>query len=249
MVSTARHVIVNDGFLGLWRGLVPSLARTVPGIGIYFSCMSSLRTAVCGSETMTSSQALFIGTGVLTCYKPCSRHLLLGASSRSIAGTLLIPVTVIKTRVESGLFQYGSVREALAHIRRQEGVRGLSAGLLPTLARDAPFSGLYLMFYSGLKDFFLLRSGSSSSSSSLSSSSLFLCGVTAGALSCWVTHPADVVKTRVQLYTKVGLLQAVEGVWRSEGARGFFAGFVPRMVSPREITFFIKVNNPTAIAN
>ena len=163
---------------------------------------------------------------------PLVCYLLPGASSRSIAGTLLIPVTVIKTRVESGLFQYGSVREALAHIRRQEGVRGLSAGLLPTLARDAPFSGLYLMFYSGLKDFFLLRSGSSSSSS------LFLCGVTAGSLSCWVTHPADVVKTRVQLYTKVGLLQAVEAVWRSEGARGFFAGFVPRMVSPREITQF-----------
>lgn len=53
--------------------------------------------------------------------------------------------------LQSGVYSYSSMREALCSIYVKEGAKGLTCGLIPTLLRDAPFSGLYLMFYTQTK--------------------------------------------------------------------------------------------------
>jgi len=123
-------------------------------------------------------------------------------ASRSIAGVLLIPGTVVKTRYESGVFVYKSITDAIRHTYRYEGVRGLTSGLMPTLMRDVPFSGLYYMFYTQLKAvaFPMVQGGKDSTTvetkkSSVVSTSVvtFLCGINAGLLASAVTQPMDVV--------------------------------------------------------
>lgn len=52
---------------------------------------------------------------------------------------------------QSGVYQYNSMIHALKSIYSAEGFRGLTCGLVPTLLRDAPFSGIYLMFYTQAK--------------------------------------------------------------------------------------------------
>merc|ERR1719357_1776872 len=39
MRCEASAVMTADGLQGLWRGVLPSLYRTVPGVGLYFSSM------------------------------------------------------------------------------------------------------------------------------------------------------------------------------------------------------------------
>jgi len=60
----------------------------------------------------------------------------------------------------------------------------------------------------------------------------FACGLGAGFAASTVTHPADVVKTRMQLrpdrYPSVR--SAMVAVWGAQGARGFLVGLVPRML-------------------
>lgn len=145
-----------------------------------------------------------------------------------MSGVALIPITVVKTRYESGVYGYNSVSSALKEIYRTEGIKGMTCGLVPTLFRDAPFSGLYLMFYTQTK----LMLPDEILNSSAASPAHFSCGVAAGILASVVTQPADVLKTKMQLYPFKfnGLWSVVVYVHGKEGFKGYFKGMVPRML-------------------
>jgi len=208
MMRMTKNVLSNEKIGGLWKGLAPSIVRTVPGVGIYFSAMHALKTAFCdGKPSSLASVAI-------------------GASARCFAGAIMIPATVIKVRSESGMFQYGGVGEAFNKIYRTEGLKGLTSGILPTMFRDAPFSGLYLMLYQNLK------TGSAWMAPMTGDSSLhFMCGITAGCLASLITHPADVIKTKMQLSsTKTTILRTAVGICQHSGLSGFMTGLAPRML-------------------
>ena len=126
--SVVTHVLRSEGVLGLWRGLWPSLMRTVPGVGIYFSTAHALRSRLGSSGDATSS-------------------LIIGCCARSVACSLMIPITVLKLRSEVSERGRLPLASSLRDILRVEGARGLVRGLFPTILRDAPFSGIYMMLY------------------------------------------------------------------------------------------------------
>lgn len=206
MLRMVGLVVGEESLAGLWRGVVPSLTKTVPGVGLYFSSMHYMKTSL---------------------YEGRPSHLqsiIIGCSARTVAGSVMIPFTVIKTRFESRRYNYSSVTEALRSILRAEGVRGLTLGLVPTLARDVPFSGLYLMFYEHLKTI-----TPQEMKEQQPSTVHFLSGMLAGVLASLVTQPADVIKTQLQLRTQgKGVVTTAAEILRQQGLAGFTTGFVPR---------------------
>jgi len=206
MTGEAKSVLLTDGVAGLWRGLRPSLYRTVPGVGLYFSSMHWMRTSVCRGQPSTA------------------QSFLMGGLARTFAACLMIPFTVVKTRAEAGA-SHRSVAQALATILATEGPRGLARGLGPTLARDVPFSSLYLAFYELLK----ARLPPWVKAQSPEAGHL-TAGLGAGLLASLVTQPADVVKTRMQLGGGQGVLATMAILNKEAGLRSFTAGLAPRMV-------------------
>lgn len=208
MLAVTRGILATSNFTGLWRGVLPSMCRTVPGVGLYFSTLHQLRSRVRGRPSALQT-------------------LLMGASARALAAAAIIPFTVLKTRYESEVFRYRSVGAGLRAIVRAEGGRGLVRGLAPTLARDVPFSGLYLALYEALK-----ASSPAWLAAASPAASHLLAGLGAGVLASLATHPADVVKTRMQLagWECQGVAATVAATYRQAGPRGFLAGLGARLV-------------------
>ncbi|XP_014030198.1 mitochondrial glycine transporter B isoform X2 [Salmo salar] len=209
MMTVLVQVVQTESFLGLWKGVSPSFVRCIPGVGIYFSTFYSLK-----QHYFQEGRAPNAGEAVL-----------LGAGARAVAGVCMLPVTVIKTRFESGRYNYVSVLGALKSVCETEGPRALFSGLTATLLRDAPFSGIYVMFYSQAKRS-LPPEVSSSPYAPLGN---FGCGVMAGVLASVVTQPADVVKTHIQVSPSHWTTKdAIRYIFTEHGLRGFFRGAVPR---------------------
>ncbi|XP_070380040.1 mitochondrial glycine transporter-like isoform X1 [Dermacentor albipictus] len=216
MLKHVVHVVKNERVFGLWKGTVPSIVRCVPGVGLYFCTLHFLKTSL-HLDNPSSSEAMF-----------------LGASARSIAGVVLLPVTVIKTRFESEVYHYRTMSEATRDIYRTNGLRGLYSGLIPTLVRDAPYSGIYLVFYVQAKRFVpeRVREGHHLVAAN------FTCGLVAGLLASLVTQPADVIKTHMQLQPGKfrSILTSILLIAKEEGMVGYFRGLVPRMLRRTLVT-------------
>lgn len=204
----------------MWRGTSATLIRVSGGAALYFGSLDHLL-------------ALFPHTAVNT--------FLAGAFARTFAGSVMSPLTVVKARMEwqAPGAAHARLADVFRQVLRDEGPRGLYRGMVPTLVRDVPFSGLYVLIYTRLKEqleaqcpqvpAYGLHFGS---------------GVVAGVLATTVVHPADVVKTRMQLTiletgprgevtnvrNSLDLRQTVARIVQDEGWRGFAKGIMPRVV-------------------
>jgi solute carrier family 25 protein 38 len=150
-----------------------------------------------------------------------------------------MPLTVIKVRFESNLYSYTSVASAAADIRRRDGFRGFFSGFGATAIRDAPYAGMYVLFYEMLKT----QLGSIASPPSraggekhtmtapVASSVNFSSAILAGAACSAVSNPFDAVKTRIQLqpHRYRNVWQAGHKMVTEDGLRSLLDGLALRM--------------------
>lgn len=237
--QTVFHIWKVDGVKGFWRGTGPSVVRSSLGPGIYFCIleqMSALEHWKAPSQQDNARQpsvqfSIFFQAGF----------------ARLIAGTVMSPVTVIKTRYEWSSSRNPSIFSTLKHLVKTEGFKGLFAGLVPTLIRDVPQAGLYLFLYSHAKQYLASysRTFDTNNSATVTVASAF----GAGIVSTTITLPADVLKTQLQLRRqlvpamvgeRVGWRQSIDLlhlVLRKHGLPGLFSGISTRVIrKPLQMT-------------
>lgn len=153
----------------------------------------------------------------------------------------MMPITVIKVRYESSFYSYKSIWGAGTAILKNEGIRGFFSGFGATAIRDAPYAGLYVLFYeqsklrlSQIREATPLAKMSDSDGGMKSSTSLsinFLSGVLAAGFATALTNPFDAVKTRLQLMPGKysNMIIAGRRMVREDGIRSLFDGLGLRM--------------------
>ncbi|KAL6718003.1 hypothetical protein ACLMJK_004088 [Lecanora helva] len=247
LATTFRGLLKDPHSLQqLWRGTFPSLIRTGIGSALYFSSLNALRQHVATSNLLVSTALAETVNGRANSSSSLPRlsniaNLSTGAIARASAGLVLMPITVIKVRYESTLYSYKSISEAGRAILKQEGIKGFFSGFGATAIRDAPYAGLYVLFYEQSKRYMSQLPGvaplpetggpRNGMKSSTSVSINFVSGVLAAGIATAITNPFDVIKTRLQLMPAHygNMFVAGHKMLTEDGIRGLFDGLGLRM--------------------
>ncbi|XP_076852805.1 mitochondrial glutathione transporter SLC25A39 isoform X2 [Brachyhypopomus gauderio] len=211
-----------EGFRALWSGLPPTLVMAVPATVIYFTCYDQLR------------DFLHYGMGYQGNHVP----LIAGALARLGAVTVISPLELIRTKMQSRQLTYGDLRVCIRSAVAHGGCLSLWRGWGPTVLRDVPFSALYWFNYELVKAKLCEQYGVLQAPFTVS----FSAGAISGAIAAVMTLPFDVVKTRRQIQLgemetlgahmkkPSSTLHIMNSIWTEMGYRGLFAGFLPRVV-------------------
>lgn len=166
-----------EGVTSLWSGLSPTLVLAVPTTVIYFTTYEQLKDALRRSMGLSRHEANQRPVLALSC----------GALARIWAVTVVSPLELVRTKMQSQKMAFYQVRQAIEVTLKSQGVLGLWRGYSATLLRDVPFSALYWPCYEFLRperyNFF----------------DTFLAGAAAGTVASTLTLPMDVIKTRFQI--------------------------------------------------
>jgi len=211
----------TEGVTVLWSGLTTTWVMAVPATVVYFTIYDQLKYRLGYKETDPS-----------TIYIP----VLAGCMARLFAATLISPLELVRTKMQSTVLSYSELRNAIALSVRNNGVLFLMRGLGPSLLRDVPFSAIYWFGYESVKSYNLRKSGSTETSVVQT----FLAGAISGTLAAVLTLPFDVVKTHRQI--ELGEMMSTGGqrfksswslvseLYRRNGLGALYTGLVPRVM-------------------
>ncbi|KAF7303166.1 Mitochondrial inner membrane protein [Mycena kentingensis (nom. inval.)] len=220
-LDCARKILRNEGFLGFYRGLGPQLVGVAPEKAIKLTVNDAIRGLTTDPET-----------GRIKLFW----ELVAGGTAGGCQVVFTNPLEIVKIRLQvqgEAAKAEGFAPKGAVHIIRQLGLLGLYKGASACLLRDIPFSAIYFPTYGHLKkDVF--QEGYNGKQ--LSFLELLASAGIAGMPAAYLTTPADVVKTRLQVEARsgqthyAGLRDAFVKIYREEGFRALFKGGPARII-------------------
>ncbi|MCJ1242875.1 mitochondrial aspartate-glutamate transporter agc1 [Trapelia coarctata] len=219
-IDCARKVIQNEGFKGLYSGVLPQLIGVAPEKAIKLTVNDIIRGHF--SEKNTGK--------IWWPYE-----LLAGGSAGACQVVFTNPLEIVKIRlqVQGEVAKTTDIpRRSAMWIVKNLGLVGLYKGASACLLRDVPFSAIYFPTYNHLKrDFF-----GEGPNKKLGVVQLLTAGAIAGMPAAYLTTPCDVIKTRLQVEARKGetkytsLRHCARTVYQEEGFRAFFKGGPARIL-------------------
>ncbi|XP_031502897.1 mitochondrial carnitine/acylcarnitine carrier-like protein [Nymphaea colorata] len=136
-MDVARHVLRSEGgMVGLFKGLVPTLAREVPGNAVLFGTYELLKQSLAGGKDTSK-----LGQGSL---------MLAGGLGGASFWLAVYPTDVVKSVIQVDDYKnpkYSGSMDAFKKILRSEGVKGLYRGFGPAMVRSIPANAACFLAY------------------------------------------------------------------------------------------------------
>ena len=199
---------------------------------------------------------LIVGEGITE--TPAIRFIS-GALAGSLACAASYPIDLVRVRlVVDSHGTYRGISGAFASILKEDGVRGLYRGLTASLLVVTPNLALTYSVYGTVKSYTLdlkhplLTQVQDDGRQTITFAGSLLCGSVSGLISSTLLFPADVVRRLLQVQgfnfrkpvaptstdiatlggeqQKLGAFETARNIFRKNGFRGFYRGFLPEML-------------------
>eukprot|EP01083_Nonionella_stella_P014691 41230_1 len=236
-IRGALRIVEDEGVLGLYKGLAPSLLRE----GSY----STIRLGA-----YESFKELFGATD--PAHTPLHKKILAGGCSGALGSAIATPTDLVKVRMQAEgtlgetvakKHGYESVSHAFQTIWRSEGLSGLYRGMGPTVQRAAIVTATQISSYDHCKHTMINHQILPEGMPLHVVASMF-----AGFTTAVMSSPVDVIKTRIMNELTIGGTRVYKSTFdcltksiRAEGIAGLYKGFIPNWmrIGPHTIVTFL----------
>ena len=219
MLKIIKLIKDSEGIKGFFRGGGLSIIKTTFGYTLFFS----------GLESMNSLSSKSKEQIPLFSYLPLQFiHFANAVFSKTLTTLLISPINVLKTRFEViGNHEYSSITQAMTKIYQTEGIYGFYRGIVATVIRDGPYSGIQYALYKSILD---LSTWYNEKNANNKGHIIFAASVSS-SIAIMMTYPFDNIRVRFQLNKgKTRSLAVVcKEVYANEGFLGFYKGYLPRL--------------------
>jgi len=225
MFHCLRTIAQEEGFSALYKGLTPFITHLTLKYALRFGGFEQIRVLLNGGKTTASSPA---------------QNFLAGLAIGCIEATLIVtPFEVIKTRLQKQKgkenLKYKGPIDVVIKVTREEGLRRLWSGNIPTVIRQGSNQAFNFMSMALLNEY--LWGKKQGDGVTLEVWKTLLNGLLAGAVGPCFNAPVDVIKTRMMAQTYLpgqeikytGWFQAGKLIAQEEGPKALWKGIVPRL--------------------
>jgi len=213
-------IIREEGFRGVFLGWSPTfVGYSFQGAGKYG--FYEIFKYIYGDNLFPNANKTLVFMGA-------------SASAEFLADIFLCPFEAIKVRMQTSLPPFATtMREGWGKIVAKEGIGGLYKGLYPLWARQVPYTVVkFTTFEKVVEAIYKFMGKPKESYSSLQQTGVsFLGGYIAGIGSAAVSHPADVMVSKLNSDRKPGegAGQAISRIYGNIGMKGLFNGLPVRI--------------------
>ena len=219
--NTLKNILSNTGMMGLYFGVIPSIAQVAGKVSLRFTIYEQLRNKLKNDKGNISN----------------TQNLIAGLASGAIEALIWTSPTERVKILQQNSVKYISTINVIKNTIKSDGPLGLYKGTVQTIYKQSLSVGSRFWLYNLIKDY-LNQDGKK-----ITSYQTVFTGALAGGLSTTFNHPFDVVKSRIQSNTDKGsTFSVMNNIYKKEGMNSLFAGLSPRffrVALAQGITFYI----------
>jgi solute carrier family 25 citrate transporter 1 len=225
MFDCLRKVVKEEGVKSLYKGLTPFVTHLTLKYALRFGLFEKIRVLLNGGKTTASSNG---------------QNFIAGMAVGCIEATMIVtPFEVVKTRLQKQKgnknLKYSGPIDVVIKVSREEGIRRLWSGNIPTVIRQGSNQAFNFMSMQILNE--VLWGKKQGDGRTLEVWKTLLNGLLAGAVGPCFNAPVDVIKTRMMAQTYVpgepvkykNWFQAGTLIAQEEGVRALWKGIIPRL--------------------